>query len=60
MVECDSSLCFLISLFLVFFEKKVGEQWLYMKRTGNLLVLLQNKKLIFLLLEGLNKQNLIN
>ena len=31
-----------------------------MKRTGNLLVLLQNKKLIFLLLEGLNKQNLIN
>ena len=41
-------------------KKKVGEQWLYMERTGNLLVLLQNKKLILLLLEGLNKQNLIN
>ena len=51
MVECDGSLCFLIALFLAFFEKKIIRvtKWLYMKRTGGLLVLSQNKWILLLL-----------
>ena len=52
--------CFLIALFLVFFEKKIirGTWWLCLIRTGGLL--LQSKKWILLLLKGLNKQGWIN